>query len=516
MVSFKLLTPLVLVTFVVAQSPPSLRPRVVSRAEAPPSVGRSTIRRDGCEPADPSNTVTARLNNLLTSGGAGYVLTLCQNQNYLITAPITFTASNQEIITQGLPTDDSRAMITVTGPAKGTGNLHTTAVMGTCANCDGIKLRHVQINGTRNGNPGVQGGANIEMGGNNAGQVVEFVHSFDPRAWSCLHITEGELQCNGAIVQNNDIGPCGSDAYGQWADGISISCADTIVRNNLVKSPTDGGIVIFGSPGTLVENNTIWIETVSYSLNTLLGGINMVDYTPWSGNYSNTVVRKNNIIGGLATDSLTSPDDTRGTNNGSAIIKIGIAIGPHTWFGNHYLAKVNEGGTVLDNQFEGAFGYAIALTSAYNFTVQGNTLVGNTSFIGSRGPNCSTTDQTPQSEPFVIQTTSVNGSNAQSDFANIVDGNSLICVVAPPGGDFWPFGKPHGSSSPPPIPGDESDGSDGSGSGSGGGGGGGSTSTKSSTGKKVGIAVGVVGGILFIAIIVWFSRRRARKFQVSG
>ena len=24
----------------------------------------------------------------------------------------------------------------------------------------------------------------------------------------------------------------------------------------------DGGIVLFGAPGTLVENNTIWVETV--------------------------------------------------------------------------------------------------------------------------------------------------------------------------------------------------------------------------------------------------------------
>ena len=30
---------------------------------------------------------------------------------------------------------------------------------------------------------------------------------------------------------------------------------------------------------------------------TLLGGINMVDYLPWNGNYTNTVVRNNTIIG---------------------------------------------------------------------------------------------------------------------------------------------------------------------------------------------------------------------------
>ena len=35
---------------------------------------------------------------------------------------------------------------------------------------------------------------------------------------------------------------------------------------------------------------------------TLLGGINMVDYAPWKGNYTNTIVRNNMIYGGFATD----------------------------------------------------------------------------------------------------------------------------------------------------------------------------------------------------------------------
>ena len=101
------------------------------------------------------------------------------------------------------------------------------------------------------------------MGGATSGQLIEYVRSFDPRSWSCLHIAEGGLHCSNAMVQNNDIGPCGSDEFDQWADGISVACANTIVRNNLINTPTDGGIVLFGSPGSLVENNTIWVENVS-------------------------------------------------------------------------------------------------------------------------------------------------------------------------------------------------------------------------------------------------------------
>lgn len=37
----------------------------------------------------------------------------------------------------------------------------------------------------------MNGGANIEMGGSNSGQLIEYVHSHHPRSWSCLHIAEG-------------------------------------------------------------------------------------------------------------------------------------------------------------------------------------------------------------------------------------------------------------------------------------------------------------------------------------
>ena len=76
------------------------------------------------------------------------------------------------------------------------------------------------------------------MGGSNSNQLIEHVRSFDPRSWSCLHIAEGALSCNNVTVQNNHVGPCGSDAFQEWADGISVSCQNSLVRNNLVENPT--------------------------------------------------------------------------------------------------------------------------------------------------------------------------------------------------------------------------------------------------------------------------------------
>ncbi|KAI0751072.1 hypothetical protein C8Q80DRAFT_1155380 [Daedaleopsis nitida] len=452
--------------------------------------------RDDCEPADPLNTLTDRLNTLLNSSGPGYTLPLCPGVQYLIQAPLLFSAPEQEISTVGYPVGDDRATLVVAGPvANGQG--HTTAVDGTCQNCSGVKLRHVQINGTRGGASPTAGGANIEMGGSNSGQLVEFVRSYDPRSWSCLHISEGALSCTNVTVQNNDIGPCGSDTFQEWADGISVSCQNSLIRNNMVNNPTDGGIVLFGAPGTVVEGNTIWVESM-----TLLGGINMVDYDPWNGNYTGTVVQNNVIYGGFASDPAVA-GDTKGENDEDAIIKIGIAIGPRTWFGDRYLNNVSTSGTVLNNQLSGAFGYGVAISSAQNFTVQDNTLIGNTSFIGSRGPNCSTADTTPTPAAFVQDQNTVQSSSIQNSFQVIPDGDSLTCIVPPEGGDFWPFG---GNPSSPPSPS--------------------STASPSPTqtsgamppgtssphagltgGAKAGIAVGVILGVGALAALTYFIRR---------
>lgn len=63
-----------------------------------------------------------------------------------------------------------------------------------------------QVNGTRMGAGPTSGGANLELGGGNSGQLVEYVKSFDPRSWSCMHFFEGSLNCRNATIRYNDIG----------------------------------------------------------------------------------------------------------------------------------------------------------------------------------------------------------------------------------------------------------------------------------------------------------------------
>jgi len=444
-----------------------------------------TTRGSSCFAAEPTDTLTDRLNLALNSSTDGYVLSLCPNTEYPITAPILFAFPDQEISTEGYPTDDSRALIIVSGALAKDGSGQTTAIDGTCGsggNCDGVKLRNVQINGSRNGGAPVTGGGNVEMGGSNANQLVEYVKSYDPRGWTCLHIVEGDFSCNNITVQNNDVGPCGSDAFQEWADGLSISCQNAIVRNNMVENPTDGGIVVFGSPGTQVYNNTIWVVN-----QTLLGGINMVDYDPWNGNYTGTVVYNNTILGGFS-NQVELSNETDGTNTDDVIIKLGIAIGPRTWFGSEYGNNVSLSGTVYNNRLSGAFSYAIGMTSARNFTVENNVLFGNTSFIGMRGPNCSSDDTVPNPAAFVIDQSTVSQSTTQTNFTSIADGDGLTCVQPPDGGTFWPFqsGSPGSATTS-------------------------SSSGSHSSGSTVGIAVGVVAGLLFVGISAFFIRRWALR-----
>jgi hypothetical protein len=128
----------------------------------------------------PNSTTQAALQSALQSGGAGFVLSLCPGQVYDLTSSLNYTAPRQEISTAGYPVDGTRAVLRVVGGM--------CAVRGNAGGLDGIALRHVQVDGGREGNVGRGGEGNIEVGGSNSGQVVEWVRTFNPRGWTCLHV----------------------------------------------------------------------------------------------------------------------------------------------------------------------------------------------------------------------------------------------------------------------------------------------------------------------------------------
>ena len=283
----------------------------------------------------------ADINSALVGDGAEAAL--CPNATFALINPVVFTAPNQRIYTQDAQTGASRAVLRIAGGAL------TKAIDGN--NQSGIVIQGIEVDGNRTELGYQAGEAMIEIGHAASDQTVQNIYAHDTRSWSSLHIHEGRVidgtpQCQNATIVDNVIGPAGTPD-GRWADGISHACGNSMVMNNLVVDATDGAIVVFGAPGSIVANNTIIAET-----QTLLGGINMVDYAPVSGNYTGTIVT-NNVI------------DASG-----AFIKVGIAMGPDVWSCPH---TVNYGGTVLDNVIQGAhFGYGYAVNGVRDWTVLGN------------------------------------------------------------------------------------------------------------------------------------------------
>lgn len=156
---------------------------------------------------------------------------------------------------------------------------------------------------------------------------------------------------------------------------------------------TDGAIVIFGSSGTQVRENTVSSRT-----RVVLGGINLVDYDPWKGDYTNVKVYDN---------KLHAP---------SGYFKVGIVVGPSSWSDD--TDTTVHGASVTDNHFSGErFGYAMVVSSASSFTVQGNVVDPDAKFIGVPGPSCPTAPENGPPTPFLLNRGSAQGA-FQPEFKN--------------------------------------------------------------------------------------------------
>jgi hypothetical protein len=277
--------------------------------------------------------------------GRGSAAVLCQNAVFALTAPVVFTQDSQQIYTEGSPTDDRRAVLRITSASV------VTAV--DMADRSHVVLRNVVVDGNRPSFGHRAGEALIRAGGSVAGQVVREVKAFEPRSWSILHLFEGgNPYCSDALVENNEFGPAGQ-SDGTWADGVSLACSNSVVRNNVIVDATDGAIVIFAAPGSVIENNVIRADT-----RVLLGGINMVDYPVYGGDYTNTRVR-NNVI------------DAAGT-----VIRIGIGMGWRVWVcfdPNSPEDPTIFGGVVTNNTLQGDhMQYGFAVDGVRDWTVTGN------------------------------------------------------------------------------------------------------------------------------------------------
>ncbi len=314
-----------------------------------PAAAGELIFQDGFETGDVSRW-SRTVGFCITSGtdadiqaeltGAGSVAVLCPGAVFQLRQTVFFTDSDQEIRTDGLPTGDSRALLRVDHAGV------ATAV--NAGNHSRVKLRHVTIDGNRP-QLGIAEGGLIEFGGAASGQLVEGVKAYEPRGWSVLVVNEGEgLACTGAVIRDNQLGPAGRAEY-IIADGISLACRDSTVTGNTIVDATDGGIVIFQAPGSLIQNNEIRSDS-----RILFYGISMVDYGPFGGDFTGTLVTGNTI-------------EARG-----ALMRHGIDMGTYVGCGPAGTER-NSGAMVQGNTLLGDFmGYGYVVAGVADWTVTGN------------------------------------------------------------------------------------------------------------------------------------------------
>ncbi|WP_169853246.1 right-handed parallel beta-helix repeat-containing protein [Anaerohalosphaera lusitana] len=237
---------------------------------------------------------------------------------------------------------------------------------------DNIVLENVSLDGNRYrlstvAKENVTGGGGqpplVFFGGNGAeGQIVRNNVFMSTRTWSTLKVHEGaaDILVEGNIFLGAGTGPRGNGREKRevpfaWGDAISCAAKNTIVRNNLIIDPTDVGIVFYGAPGSIAENNVI--ASVSRES---LGAINLVDGflypldDPNHFSYRNTTVRNNYI-------------DAFGSR-----IHIAIPMGAGVWV-PHLKDRILVGASVHGNTVAGgAAGYGYVVNGVEDFKVYGN------------------------------------------------------------------------------------------------------------------------------------------------
>lgn len=304
--------------------------------------------QEPCLAGGDQNTINDRLKF------SGSEAVLCQGAVFELKSPVFIDSARQKIYTEGFPEDDRRAVLRIVS------EFETTAIQ--MRDSDEAVISHIIIDGNRPNLGYREGDALVYAGGYSRGQVIRAVKITEPRSWSALHLIE---PCTEALVEDSEIGPAGMSDY-TWADGISLACTNSIIRNNLIVDATDGGIVIFAATGSLIENNIIRAET-----RTLLGGIHMVEPELYNGNFTGTIVQ-NNII-----------------EASGAVIRIAVPMGPRVWLclDEGETIPTPYGGTVINNILRGdKMQYGFAVDGVSSWTVLDN--IDESNHIGTPTVHC--------------------------------------------------------------------------------------------------------------------------------
>ncbi|WVF66796.1 hypothetical protein IAT40_001538 [Kwoniella sp. CBS 6097] len=353
------------------------------------------------------------INQMFIDGGPGTKVLLCPNKLYRLSGSIIFTAADQEIATYGYPTGSERAVLRVEGKQT------ATAIQGDCRRCARVSIKSLIIDGNRKklGRMGdIDSATGLIVLGGNEGQSVKNCWVKNPRGFTAVHIREGDkLSCTGAMVDKNEIGPVGEeydpDVDGEdpemsplgrpLADGVSIACRDSFVRDNTFYDNTDAAIVIYCSPGTLVHANHIFARSLS-----AMAGILLVDSTPFDGDYTGVVVKQNII------------------DAASRSIRVGIGIGATVWSDD--IETIIKGGSVTNNGLKGRYmGYGIAAAGLEGWTIKGNW--DEATHEGKKSARCFDEPVTPDPVAFLYNAETIKESSVQPGFVDH-EFQYIVCI----------------------------------------------------------------------------------------
>jgi len=284
-------------------------------------------------------------------------------------------------------------------------------------NAGGIKdavLEHVICDGNRYEmsvvpKPKIGGGgqpALVHFGGAGGdGQIVRECVFMSTRTWSTLKMHEG---ASNMLTENNLVFGAGVDPRGNgrdlnevpfgWGDAISCAARDSLIRNNLIIDPTDVGVVLYGAPGTVVEDNVI----ASISRESL-GGINLVDGLDY-----------------YAIDDAKTEFDYRGVkirNNTidafGARIHMHIPVGCVPWV-PHWRGKILVGGEVTGNTLAGGAGaYGMVAHGIKGWKITGNISTASYSGLAEYGNHPNPPDDPA---PYLYDAASVENCELQPEF----------------------------------------------------------------------------------------------------
>ncbi|MCP4375774.1 MAG: right-handed parallel beta-helix repeat-containing protein, partial [bacterium] len=343
--------------------------------------GKTSKPAKPAKPAETAKTMVSPGDDLQAVLDKGSDLLLQPGAIYEIKETLRYKKAGQKIYTEGAKYPVQYAVLRITDEKL------TRLIEG--GGLADLRLEHVVCDGNRYNYPPLRGEAGnpslVHFGGPGGDRAVLRENVFmNVRCWSTIHVHEG---ATGLLIENNIILGAGVDPRGNgreksevpfnWGDGCTIGAQKSVIRNNLIIDPTDVGIVLFGSPGSIVENNVV--AAISRES---LGGINLVDPIKcYAINDTDTDYRGNKIRNNYV--------DAFG-----ARIHMGYPIGAPQWAPKHK-GKFLVGGEVTGNTMAGA-------AAAYGFvahTIKDWKITGNKSTATYSGKAIGANPKKPPDDP---------------------------------------------------------------------------------------------------------------------